>query len=222
MIYLGTLIYIDTIKEIINKNPSLIYLICYIGNSGRIKLDSRIIFNLEEECEKLSKFSVINYKSSSKRPTHEVSNINFTRFGRSIYDELQKHKICKEISKILDFNSQECFSKSFYQNFSFEVNPSDEIKKQVSEVRKLIPIPENYYRYSKSGNHLIVEYKKVSNRIIVEIKIQCRCTNLLIEQVDLKLFKHNLETCFRDYILKCNSCQREFYISPNLFNFKYI
>ncbi len=222
MIYLGNLAYIDTIKRIAKKHPSLLYLICIIENQQDFKLDSRIIFNLEVECRKLYNFNIINYKSSSERPLHDVSNITLRSFGKKVYNELKNHEICIKMVELLNFESKEEFLKSFYQHFSFEEDPSDEIMKEVNKIKKIFPIPDNHHKWSKDGNNLIIEYKKFNNEFIVEIKMQCRCSNLLIEQVTLESLKQNLENKFSDSDMNCNSCSKEFYIRADLYIFRYI
>lgn len=222
MIYLGNLSYIDTIKKIVEKHPSLLYLICYIENQEDFKLDSRIISNLEIECRELDRFDIINYKSSSERHIHDVSNISLRSLGKKVYNELKNHEMCTKMVELLNFESKEVFLKSFYQNFSFEVDPSDEIMKEISKIKKYFPIADNHRKWSKDGNHLYIEYKKINNEIMVEIKIQCRCSNLLIELVTLESLKLNLENKFSEYEMICDLCNREFYIRADLKIFRYI
>ncbi len=222
MIYLGNIAYIDTIKKIVKKHPPLLYLICYIGNQKNLTLDSRIIFNIEVACKELEKFSIINFRSSSNRPTHDVSNITFTRFGTIIFSELKNHKICKKMVELLNFESVEDFSQSYYQNFSFEVDPNDEIIRKINEIKQTFPIPDNHYEWSKNGNHLFIEYKKINNEISAEIRLQCLCSNLIIEHITLESLKENLETKFSEYQMYCNECQKEFYIPANLRRFRYV
>lgn len=222
MIYLGNLIYLDTIKNITDKDPSLIYLICHIGDSSKITLDSRIISNIEDECRVLSNFAIINYEPPSERPTHEVSNITFTRFGKHLFDELQSYEICRELVELLDFQNKESFSRSFYQNFSFEIDPSDDITKEICDVKKIFPIADNHHEYDNDGNHLAIEYEKINDEIIVKLIIQCTCSNVVIENITLESLKQNLKSYWYDYHMKCDFCEKEFYVRPDLYSFKYI
>ena len=145
MIYLGNFTYLDTIKNIIEKDPTLLYLICYVGDSVNITLDSRIIPNVEIPCRELSNFTIIEYDPPSERPTHDVSDITFTRFGTHLSNELKSHNICKKLIELLDFQNKEKFSQSFYQNFSFEADPSDEIANVLCSINKLFHIADNVY-----------------------------------------------------------------------------
>lgn len=222
MIYLGNIAYIDTIKKIVRKHPPLLYLICYIGNQKNLTLDSRIIFNIEVACKKLEKFSIINFRSSSNRPTHDVTQTTLSRHGKIIYSILKNHEICRKMVELLNFKSVEEFSQSFYHNFSFEVNPNDEINRKLKEIKQILAIPDNHYEWSKNGNHLFLEYKKINNEISVEIRLQCLCSNLIIEHITLESLKENLETKFSEYQMYCNECQKEFYIPANLRRFRYV
>jgi len=185
-------------------------------------LDSRIIPNIEIECRELHNFSVIDYNPPSERPTHDVSNITLTRFGKHLFDELKSYEICKKLEELLDFQNKESFSRSFYQNFSFETDPSDDIIKEICKVKKIFPIANNHHEYDKDGNHLTIEYEKINDEIIAKLMIQCTCSNVLIENISLESLKQNLEASWYDYNMKCDFCEKEFYVRPNLYSFKYI
>ncbi len=222
MIYLGNLKYLDTIKNIIEKDLTLIYFICYIGDSTNITLNSQIIRNIEVECQKLDKFNVINYNPPSERPTHDVSNITLSRFGNHLFEELKSYEICKKLVELLDFQNKESFSQSFYQNFSFETDPADDIIEEIIEVKKISHIADNHHEYEKGGNRLTIEYEKINDEIFAKLIIHCSCSNVLIENITLESVKQNLESSWCDYSMKCDFCPKEFYIRPDLYSFKYL
>ncbi len=222
MIYLGNLSYLDTIKKIVRKHPPLLYLICYIGNPENFTLDSRILFNIEVECNELEKFNIIKFRSSSNRPTHNVTQTTLSRYGKKIFSELKNHEICRKMVELLNFESAEEFSLSFNQNFSVEVNPNDEIKRKINEIKQTFPIPDNHYEWNKEGNHLFIEYMNINNEISVEIKLRCLCLNLIIKHITLDSLKENLETKFSEFQMDCDDCLKEFYISADLRRFRYV
>ena len=81
---------------------------------------------------------------------------------------------------------------------------------------------DNHHEHEKDGNHLTIEYEKGEDEIIAKLIIQCKCSNVLIENITLESLKQNLETSWYDYNMKCDLCEKEFYVRPNLYSFKYI
>jgi len=140
MISLASLKYRNTIEKIANKNPKLLYYICYKGNPVNFPIKYPII-DEQEDCKELSRFNIFDYEPPYERDTHRPEpSCTFTNMGRKIFKELVKKNVCKEMLKFFTEKNinengetieielqidKEVFREKFEKVFTFYQTPSD-------------------------------------------------------------------------------------------------
>ena len=167
MIHLSHLNYLDTIKQIAERDPKLLYFICFRGNSIHYPI-KRPLIDIQEDCRDLArKWEIFFYQPPEERPTHTVTadSCAFTDFGRQICEELIKNKICKEMVKFFkktenDGNETSInltkgdFEQKFFETFAFGPDPMEELEDILEEFKLKIPyinFPEKGYSLKKKG-----------------------------------------------------------------------
>lgn len=232
MVSLAYLNYKNTIKEIAFKNPKLLYFICFKGKPEKFPL-KRPLIDIQEDCKELSRFNIFNYKAPYERPTH-ISDpfCSFTRYGKRIFEEMYQSRVCREllkffskqkiyengkkIKKNLRITKQE-FEQKFWETFTFEEEQNEVLKnsyKVIRETYSYLDFPEAGYSYTKKGQKYHFSYYIKHNQFFFSINIKCSCSNKLVKDIpetDIHEWKN--------YILNCEICGRQFQISNDFRQF---
>ncbi len=213
-----------SLKEIAFDDPSLIYYICHKIDPTKYQIEPFI--DVEQDCKRLDKHGITEFKYSKERSTHGVTqeSCNFSRYGKNVAIELCQKGICDEISKLITQIKQKrsstyidkvVFAQEFSNYFTFDEDPNKVIENKIQELKEKfdIKLPDNNHDIEKKGNHIYIRYSLEENTFCITFIINCVCS--IGEKTELKIKANEVDFNF-NHNVPCEFCGDTFIISHNL------
>lgn len=213
-----------SLKEMAFDDPSLIYYICHKIEPTKYPIEPFI--DVEQDCKKLDKYGITEFKSSKERSTHGVTeeSCNFSRYGKNIAKDLCQKGISDEISKLITKIKQKrsstyidkvVFAQEFSNYFTFDEDPNKVIENRIQELEEKfdIKLPDNNRDIEKKGNHIHIRYSLEENSLLITFIINCGCS--IGEKTELK-FKANKVDFNFNHDIPCDFCGDIYIISHDL------
>ena len=220
----------DNLESIANDHPSLIYYICYLKDRENFPIQPFI--DIEQDCRKLAKFDITEFKHRSNRHTHSITpeSCSLTKIGEAIANELLQEKICEALLNMIvsikkhkraSHITREDFSLRFFDSFTFEKLTEDILYNKFCEIKSKykVHLPSKNYKHEKSGNSMIFNNEIIDDIFNFVLKFKCSCSNTF--EYFIKINETHFENN-EPYMVKCKKCDKIFYVTYNFFYFTLI